>query len=435
MASLLDQMGLGGLDERFQRFSTDPLGMASLGLLLQPRRRKEGTGGFEYAAKGMEAAARNREAQAYAQRLEEETKARQQEQERQARVMQILSAGATPEDRALMASMSPEEWTNYQKYRQDITQFQQRQIEAARIEEERKRQTGALSQFRIGLSGPERLAFDALPLEEQAKIAAQSAFPSAGLGGNLPAGVQEHLYNQQSNDEYLNFLRKRAALYPEAQAAAAFSRAYRSQEGQIQGEYENRALAAEAERARLEGAETGKAQGQVLMAPQVAQAEASRQEQITAAQERAKASAESASKQGSVAAFNFLADEMIGTPSNPGIMYKVASGGPMNVYGKASKVFDTQDVNEFENIREQMSTQLRALFRIPGEGTLSDKEQAQYGLTLPSISFDKKINENAIRRLRQIIKLRTSGAAAPIGGAATPSPMGAQGEVVDWEDL
>lgn len=180
MASLLDQLGLGGLDERFQRFSTNPLGMASLGLLLQPRRRPVGTSGFDYALQGMQTAAQNRQAQAYAQRLEEETKARQQEQERQARVMQMLSAGAAPEERALMASMSPEEWTNYQKYRMDIANDQQKRIEAARIEEERKRQTGALSQFRIGLSEPERLAFDALPLEEQAKIAAQSAFPSAG---------------------------------------------------------------------------------------------------------------------------------------------------------------------------------------------------------------------------------------------------------------
>lgn len=180
MAGLLDRIGLGGLDERFQRFSTDPLGMASLGLLLQPRRRKEGTGGFEYALQGMQAAEANQQNQFYRQRAEEEMKARQQEQERQAKVMQMLSAGATPEDRALMASMSPEEFMNYQDYKLKIQADQQKRIEAARIEEERKRRTGALSQFRIDLSGPERLAFDALPLEEQAKIAAQSAFPSAG---------------------------------------------------------------------------------------------------------------------------------------------------------------------------------------------------------------------------------------------------------------
>lgn len=440
MAGLLDRIGLGGLDERFQRFSTNPIGMASLGLLLQPRRRKEGTGGFEYAAKGMEAAARNREAQAYAQRLEEETKARQQEQERQARVMQMLSAGATPEERALMASMSPDEWTNYQDYKLKIQADQQRRIEAARIEEERNRRTGALSQFRIGLSGPERLAFDALPLEEQAKIAAQSAFPSAEAD---TANIRDYnlAVEQGYSGTFMEFQQaSRAApspIYstvPTAQGLQVFNQRTGRLEMVAPGVLpaaQDPTLAGR--KAELTAA--GTAKGQVSMAPQVAQAEASEQEQITAAQERAKASAESASKQGSVAAFNFLADEMIGTPSNPGIMYKVASGGPMNLYGKASKVFDTQDVNEFENIREQMSTQLRALFRIPGEGTLSDKEQAQYGLTLPSISFDKKINENAIRRLRQIIKLRTSGAAAPIGGAATPSPMGAQGEVVDWEDL
>lgn len=177
MAGLLDRIGLGGLDERFQRFSTNPIGMASLGLLLQPRMRPAGSSGFDYALQGMQTAAQNRQTQAYAQRLEEETKARQQEQERQTRVMQMLSAGATPEERALMASMSPEEWTNYQKYRMDIANDQQKRIEAARIEEERKRQTGALSQFRIGLSGPERLAFDALPLEEQVKIVSAQNFP------------------------------------------------------------------------------------------------------------------------------------------------------------------------------------------------------------------------------------------------------------------
>lgn len=394
MAGLLDQLGLGGLDERFQRFSTNPLGMASLGLLLQPRKRPIGTSGFDYAVRGMEAAEANQQNQFYRQKAEEEMKARQQEQERQAKVMQMLSAGATPEERALMASMSPDEFINFQKYRQDVTQFQQRQIEAARIEEERKRQTGALSQFRIDLSEPERLAFDALPLEEQAKIAAQSAFPSAEAD---TANIRDYnlAVKQGYPGTFVQYQQEMASIYPDARAAAAY---YQAQQSALGG-----------------------------AAPEVAQAEASRQEQITAAQERAKASAQAASKQGSVAAFNFLADEMIGTPSNPGIMYKVASGGPMNLYGKASKVFDTQDVNEFENIREQMSTQLRALFRIPGEGTLSDKEQAQYGLTLPSISFDKKINENAIRRLRQIIKLRTSEAAAPIGGAATPSPIGAQG--------
>lgn len=287
MAGLLDQLGLGGLDERFRKFSTDPLGMASLGLLLQPRKRPIGTSGFDYAVRGMEAAEANQQNQFYRQKAEEEMKARQQEQERQARVMQMLSAGATPEERALMASMSPDEFMNYQEYKLKIQADQDKRIEAARIEEERKRQTGALSQFRIGLSETERLAFDALPLEEQAKIAAQSAFPNAALGGNLPAGIQEFLYNQE-NPGYMAFRRKMASLSPEAQAAAAFSRAYRSQEGQIQGEYENRALAAEAERARLEGAETGKAQGQVLMAPQVAQAEASKQAQILAAQESEK---------------------------------------------------------------------------------------------------------------------------------------------------
>lgn len=165
MASLLDQMGLSGLDKRFQRFSADPLGMASLGLLLQPRRRPIGSSGFDYAVQGMQTAAQNRQAQAYAQRLEEETKARQQEQERQARVVQMLSAGATPEERALMASMSPDEFINFQKYRQDITQFQQRQIEAQQAKAQQERQMQAAMNYINTLPEPQRSLAMADPMK------------------------------------------------------------------------------------------------------------------------------------------------------------------------------------------------------------------------------------------------------------------------------
>lgn len=165
MASLLDQIGLSGLDERFQRFSTNPLGMASLGLLLQPRRRPVGSSGFDYALQGMQAASQNRQAQAYAQRLEEETRARQQEQERQARVMQMLSAGATPEERALMASMSPDEFINFQKYRQDITQFQQRQIESQQAKAQQERQMQAAMEYINTLPEPQRSLAMADPMK------------------------------------------------------------------------------------------------------------------------------------------------------------------------------------------------------------------------------------------------------------------------------
>lgn len=165
MAGLLDQLGLGGLDERFQRFSTNPLAMGSLGLLLQPRRRPVGSSGFDYALQGMQTAAQNRQTQAYAQRLEEETKARQQEQERQARVVQMLSAGATPEERALMASMSPEEWTNYQKYRMDIANDQQKRIEAQQAKAQQERQMQAAMEYINSLPEPQRSLAMADPMK------------------------------------------------------------------------------------------------------------------------------------------------------------------------------------------------------------------------------------------------------------------------------
>jgi len=406
MASLLDQMGLGGLDERFQRFSTDPLGMASLGLLLQPRRRKEGTGGFEYAAKGMEAAARNREAQAYAQRLEEETKARQQEQERQARVMQILSAGATPEDRALMASMSPEEWTNYQKYRQDITQFQQRQIEAARIEEERKRQTGALSQFRIGLSGPERLAFDALPLEEQAKIAAQSAFPSAEAD---TANIRDYnlAVEQGYPGTFIQYQQEMASLYPDARAAAAY---YQAQQSALGG-----------------------------AAPEVAQAEAGKQAQITAAKAQSEAQAQ--------AQLDFPQIEATATQTinqverllnHPGFRAAVGAAGPEKIFGNIPLIGEGTQVQDFNlGLGQVKGGQfLEAIESLKGTGQITEVEGRTATQAISDMStaqseeaFIKSANEfiNIVRRGLERARKAAGGGAqmnTPAGVNVTPRSNG-----------
>lgn len=100
------------------------------------------------------------------------------------------------------------------------------------------------------------------------------------------------------------------------------------------------------------------------------------------------------------------------------IFPKIKTGGPMGTVGKASSVFDSQDAMRFENLNQQLSTELRTVFRIPGEGTLSDQEQKQYGLQLPSLNYDEETNRAILKDLETRAGMRTGG--APGGQGATP---------------
>lgn len=84
---------------------------------------------------------------------------------------------------------------------------------------------------------------------------------------------------------------------------------------------------------------------------------------------------------------------------------KVATGGPLGIVGAVGRVFDSQDARLFETLREQLSSALRAALRIPGEGALSDREQAQYGLTLPSLGLSKERNIEVMRALENQVRL------------------------------
>lgn len=78
--------------------------------------------------------------------------------------------------------------------------------------------------------------------------------------------------------------------------------------------------------------------------------------------------------------------------------------GPWNeLFGIPVGRWSSQDKEQFEALKEQLSSQVRAIFRIPGEGTLSDREQAQYGLTLPSLDKRPETNMQLIQNLRQMI--------------------------------
>lgn len=105
---------------------------------------------------------------------------------------------------------------------------------------------------------------------------------------------------------------------------------------------------------------------------------------------------------------------------------QVETGGPGGLRGSLSKVLDYQDAAALDNLSQQVSTELRTIFRIPGEGSLSDKEQAQYGLQLPSRSFSPKQNKQIMLDLENRARLR-------MGLEPLPAFRGA-GASGSWDD-
>jgi len=83
----------------------------------------------------------------------------------------------------------------------------------------------------------------------------------------------------------------------------------------------------------------------------------------------------------------------------------VRTGGPLGVVGALSRVFDSQDAKLFESYRQQLSAALRTALRIPGEGSLSDFEQRQYGLQLPELGQSSENNIQIIRSLQNQVRL------------------------------
>lgn len=57
----------------------------------------------------------------------------------------------------------------------------------------------------------------------------------------------------------------------------------------------------------------------------------------------------------------------------------------------------------FDAFTKQVSPSLRTIFRIPGEGALSDSEQKQYGLMLPQITYPEEVNRQLMANLRQML--------------------------------
>lgn len=95
------------------------------------------------------------------------------------------------------------------------------------------------------------------------------------------------------------------------------------------------------------------------------------------------------------------------------------------VAGPAGSVFDYGDKKLFNSRVQQLSTDLRTVYRIPGEGTLSDQEQRQYGFQLPSTDNPPDVNEQILNDLEARTNARTD---TPIG-APKPKAMPKVGEV------
>lgn len=131
---------------------------------------------------------------------------------------------------------------------------------------------------------------------------------------------------------------------------------------------------------------------------------------------RIRAQAGTGAKMPVLQSMDYVADQMRSA------FKSVKTGGPMGIQGKLSGVLDYQDASMIDNLAQQMSTELRTIFRIPGEGALSDKEQAQYGLQLPTRNFDEAKNEQILRDLQNRARLRLGQPLLPEAGALQPQP-------------
>lgn len=124
-----------------------------------------------------------------------------------------------------------------------------------------------------------------------------------------------------------------------------------------------------------------------------------------------------AAKAPAAASFNYAAEQMEGE------LGKAMQGGIGGITGKAGSILDYKDAQSFDNAREQLSTELRTVFRIAGEGTLSDQEQKQNGLQLPSRNYHPAVNKKIMEDLKSRVRLRQE---TPIGAKpGAPVPAGA----------
>jgi len=133
-------------------------------------------------------------------------------------------------------------------------------------------------------------------------------------------------------------------------------------------------------------------------------------------------------KMNAQAAAQTIINEFRGSEGKPGVIDTTPTGGPLGAVGVLSRVTNTQKVREFENMKESLSAQMRALLRIPGEGALSDREQAQYGLQLPDVSNSPEVNKGILKRLETVLGIRASSTPVSVSPTQTSGAFDAEKE-------
>jgi hypothetical protein len=102
-----------------------------------------------------------------------------------------------------------------------------------------------------------------------------------------------------------------------------------------------------------------------------------------------------------------------------GLIDQTASGGLFGYKGVFTS--GTQEAKKFDNLREQLSGEMRKVFRIAGEGTLTDADQKQLGIQLPSRDYDAQTNKDIMAN----IAMRVQNAVFPLGESGNQPPVGA----------
>jgi hypothetical protein len=141
-------------------------------------------------------------------------------------------------------------------------------------------------------------------------------------------------------------------------------------------------------------------------------AEAEARRKAAAATAQGTADVEGAGKRGAARGLEYVIQQFRGQ------MLRTPQGGPMGAVGMIGSVTQSQEARRFNNLREQLSTELRTVFRIPGEGTLSDREQAQYGVQLPDVKNSPDTNEAILQDVQARVAARL-GQSAPAAPGAT----------------
>lgn len=335
MATISDTINQG-----LERLSTSPLGMASLGLLMQPSMSRTPINPFQYAAQGMQLGIQNRQAKQQALAQQEQGRAQQEMQRAQ--------------------------------YLMEIQKYQQEELRMRQAQEERARQEQAMQEFMSTLSPEERKIAAVMGRDYATQMMQQRMQRPTSLEQNLTAAGLE-----RGTPEFQQAMMT-AINRPQVQIGGP---QIKPPTGYM-----------------LNPEGTG-----VVPIPGMPPI----QKELTAEQKILnKIEEEKQQKASTVESVNYIAREFFGSKQNPGAIDRVSSGGFMNYKSKLAPYIDKKDKDYFESLQRQLSSQLRAIFRIPGEGSLSDKEQADYQLMLPSIQYDPETNKKVLSNLLNIIKIR-----------------------------